>query len=273
MDIQPEANNSSHLPPIQEKRSQPSLDFAIDENYLLAHTLCSIRKNTGGSSDNLEHIRALYDHSSKRSEMVTRYICDHPLMFLRNDLPVEELALDIADHLLYLRSSGEFSAIHQETHAYLCRLREEWLNNLELSCQIITEITGIDFVGSDYRVFVTHPALPQGAYVGGNVILWGGPELWQNYSTVYLWHEIHHSILGVSDVSHAIIELITDNELRVRLNSGDYPPLMGHPQLNHLKQKILPYWTQYLELPRRNVFEFEWRMLQQFKLDAESSVW
>lgn len=63
--------------------------------------------------------------------------------------------------------------------------------------------------------------------------------------------------------SHAIIELATDNELRIRLNKkGKYFKEgkfdIGHDHLRKLEQKILPHWKDYLENKgKKNIFELE----------------
>ena len=49
-------------------------------------------------------------------------------------------------------------------------------------------------------------------------ILWGHKEEYENYTTIYLWHEILHTYFDKTDISHAIIQLITDCELQNRLN-------------------------------------------------------
>jgi len=84
----------------------------------------------------------------------------------------------------------------------------------------------------------------------------GHHEDWPNYATVYLWHEILHSYIGYSEKEHAVIELITDEELRIRLNGSKYPPFAGHKYLAKIKQKILPRWKKYLKSKKRNIREF-----------------
>jgi hypothetical protein len=77
-----------------------------------------------------------------------------------------------------------------------------------------------------------------------------------------MWHEILHFYwLKPKDenLSHAIIELVTDNELRIRLNGGKYPPFVGHSWLEKIRRKIYPYWKKYLnkKLKAKNIFELE----------------
>jgi hypothetical protein len=74
-------------------------------------------------------------------------------------------------------------------------------------------------------------SMRDGRYLGSNEISWGGVNEWENYEIVYIWHEILHDdkLLGTeSDVNHAIIELISDNELRRRLNGDEYNFDQGH---------------------------------------------
>ncbi|MEK7104697.1 MAG: hypothetical protein AAB868_01510 [Patescibacteria group bacterium] len=82
---------------------------------------------------------------------------------------------------------------------------------------------------------------------------------------VYLMHETLHLILdkklGKNNLAHAIIELITDQELRIRLNkNGVYfkesKECVGHPFLLKLSKAILPYWKKYLKSKDRNIANF-----------------
>ena len=84
---------------------------------------------------------------------------------------------------------------------------------------------------------------------------------WKNYSTIYLWHEILHSYFGDSDIEHAIIELIVDEELRSRLNNAKYPPFEGHKNLSELKKKILPHWRKYLKSEAKDIKKFQKEIL------------
>jgi len=95
--------------------------------------------------------------------------------------------------------------------------------------------------------------------VDNQTIVWGHPEEWPNYSTVYLCHEIMHILtnLDPSDITHAVIELMTDNELRIRLNNkGKYFQYPGHKHLRKLEKNILPEWKKYLKKPEKNIFNF-----------------
>ena len=119
-------------------------------------------------------------------------------------------------------------------------------------------------------MLITHPKLKNGfAMPRYNTIGWGHSEDWKNYSTVYLCHEIMHLLTKNTKTMHALIQLMTDNELRIRLNKkGRYftykkitqatkmPPYFK--ELWQLEKKIYPYWKEYLKDKKgRNIIDLE----------------
>jgi hypothetical protein len=112
-------------------------------------------------------------------------------------------------------------------------------------------------------VLVTHPGQRNGQTFADGPIGWTERHDFSHYDTVYLWHEIlHHFIkptrptMDVGNPAHAIIELLSDNELRVRLGGGPYPPFLGHPEDLPFQERLLPQWRTYLRQPRRDVLQF-----------------
>jgi len=113
----------------------------------------------------------------------------------------------------------------------------------------------------EFTVLITHPKVGNGKYAGENTIIWGHEENWPNYSIVYLFHEALHEILGKGKFVHEIIELASDNELRIRLNGkGEYftenGQQVGHLDLIESEKKLLPNWQKYLKDPNMTIFEF-----------------
>lgn len=109
------------------------------------------------------------------------------------------------------------------------------------------------------RVFLTHPSLRNGLTVDDTTIAWGHSEDFENYSTVYLAHELLHIATAhdPSDVTHAIIELATDNETRIRLNGkGEYFEHPGHSYLVEIEKFLSPFWKAYLESGRKDFSDF-----------------
>jgi len=59
-----------------------------------------------------------------------------------------------------------------------------------------------------------------------------------------------------ADAEHAVIELLTDEELLARLNSISYPPLVEHNHLRALETSLLPAWREYLKQPHKDFSTF-----------------
>lgn len=155
--------------------------------------------------------------------------------------------------------STEFKKIFSETNLYLKKVENQWRKNYPAVSEYLDRTLGIKIPPTEISVLVLHPRLYSGkAIPDKKTILWGHSEDWKNYSTVYLAHEILHIILEKKyldyDLNHALIELATDNELRIRLNKkGRYFEANGHPvghkHLRMMAKKILPFWKSYLRKP------------------------
>ena len=168
-----------------------------------------------------------------------------------------------------IRRSKEFKQLRKETEQHLLQVSKQWDLNKKFTLSFIQEVTGITLPNKTITVFITHPKLANGrALITHNAILWGHEEDWKNYHTVYLCHELMHILTkekqGNEKIMHSLTELITDNELRIRLNhTEDYfnegGHLVGHKDLQELEQKILPIWQDYLagKLKAKNIFELE----------------
>ena len=162
--------------------------------------------------------------------------------------------------------SKEFSRLYEETKEYLNFLEREWSGKQKIIITTAEEILGEKLPNIKIDVLVTHPNLYNGTILPeSNTICWGHRENWKNYSMVYLMHETLHLILdkkiGRSHLAHAIIELVSDNELRVRLNGkGKYfkeqGESVGHLFLYKLERAALPFWKKYLKNSNKNIVKF-----------------
>ncbi|NIA02322.1 MAG: hypothetical protein GWP15_02980, partial [Nitrospirae bacterium] len=158
-----------------------------------------------------------------------------------------------------LKSSSEFKRLIRETKEYKKFIKAQWQKNSEKVLEIIENTSGLKLPNQCIDVYITHPKLKNGFTIDNNKIAWGHSEDFLNYSTVYLCHELMHILTkhDNTDVTHAVIELLIDNELRIRLNQfGSYFQFQGHKHLAELKEKIFPEWQKFLKRDKKNIFNF-----------------
>ncbi len=155
-------------------------------------------------------------------------------------------------------ASIEFAKLLQNAQDYKKWLENEWSSNKEKVEQELKDIIRTDLPNDIFTVFVMGNLVHIGRHLGDHKIVWGHKEDWPNYSLVYLAHEYLHSMFSFSDLDHAIIELIADNELRIRLNhGGEYFTCegkdVGHEYLCTIEKKIYGDWKKYLLDKKLNV--------------------
>lgn len=220
------------------------LRFQINEKYLALHSISGIyQKRLSGHGASkaltdfvnyaLEKYPAVFD-AAKCDEKPEKIISD-PKSF-------PELS-----QLKKLVREDEYFTMQKQVRMYSEITEKQWRTNQRNSEAIVKQITGIDFAHRQFQVYMTHPNLRNGKYLGDGAMAWGNNERWPNYSTVYLWHEILHDHFDFNAIDHAIIELIADNELRIRLNGGDYPPFKGHEDLQGTKERLIEGWKNYVK--------------------------
>lgn len=171
------------------------------------------------------------------------------------DNSMEKLAKESDELLKAMITDSTFAPLLSQTAESLPIVRDEWERNCVKTSEWVAGMTGLEF-SKDVPVYLTHPKIKQG-HAGRDCIFWAHRLTWPNYNTVYLWHEYLHLAIPGGDLEHAVIQLITDNELKIRLNGGSYPPFEGHEYLFKLMQLLLPEWQQYLKgTENRNIKNF-----------------
>ena len=191
-------------------------------------------------------------------------------LYPRKEKDIEKLVKKAMEVFNQLRETKEFRRLIAETKEYQQFIENQWERNKKDALKILEELSELELPGKTITVFVTHPNLKNGfAMPQYNTIGWGHSEDWENYSTIYLCHEIMHLLTKNTNIMHALIQLMTDNELRIRLNKkGRYftykkivqkekmPPYFK--ELWQLEKKIYPYWEEYLKDKKgRNIIDLE----------------
>lgn len=227
------------------------LDFIVDENYLIVHTISNHGPKRFSSDKFKKDIINFQNIAWERSKRSYGVLTGSPFPGALSDEEVANIPKFIND----IKKTEEYKKLYKQTLDYRNWVEKKWQANFKKTLAIMEEITGLQF-DKDFTVYITHPSLRNGRNWGDNTISWGCKEEWPNYSIIYLWHEILHAYFEHSEKSHAIIELIADNELRARLNEIEYPPFEGHKDLLLLKKKLLPRWKKYLKLEQKDIRKF-----------------
>lgn len=240
------------------------LNFLINEDYLILHTLTSIAPDRFSSSRHKKDIIVFQNYAWRKSRQSYEVLLGR---FSVNDVvnrQFQNIYKALPKFLADLKQSTQYRKLLKQTKIYLRFCKMQWDRNYSISGEIISKLTGFK-LNKIFNVYITHPSLRNGSHEAGNIITWGHHEDWPNYATVYLWHEILHSHFGKSDIEHAIIQLISDNELRIRLNGGKYPPFVGHRYLHTHMRKLLPYWKKYIAGSKMNILLFTKEFSKKFK--------
>jgi len=255
--------------------------FQINKYYLLCHALAWGRKERSLPFKEWVNLQdRLYKKSEEAYILITggpQWITPGEEIFAKsNNLKDLEKTCKSAQNLLKeAECSKEFKRLLRETQKYLKYIEEQWKNKRIKALGLLSEITGLKIPEKEIKVSITHPKLYNGInFPEEKIIGWGHPEEWKNYSVVYLCHELLHILtykkFKSSELMHALIELATDNELRIRLNKkGKYFEVPTHKSLLKLEKYILPLWKKSLkEGKEKNIFELEKKLLKNKKIQG-----
>lgn len=220
-------------------------------------------KNRFSSAKAKREIVGFQNYAWKISERYYNFLISRFSSEIWLSAEIKDLSKRLEDYSQNLKKSTQYQSLLAQTDKYLNDCKKQWEKNYPKTRLILKNLTGMRF-DKRFTVFITHPGLKNGHYLGNNKIAWGHNEDWPNYTTVYLWHEILHCYFTDSPLNHAIISFLTDEELRAQLNQGKYPPFMTHKSLHPLMNKILPEWKKYLKAEERNINLFRDKCTKQF---------
>ncbi len=228
-----------------------SLQFRIEPRYLVYHTFKgSVREGTDWKPVVAFQNRG-WEMDQEAYNLLIRGIPEDTILAKTR---LEELGRRADCLLETIVADPTYIPIINATEDALNKLRSEWESNYARTYNLVEKLTGLKLTG-EHVVLVTHPALNQGHNSNGTICFTHRND-WPNYNTIYLWHELLHGFIPENDLEHAVIQLITDNELRTILNGGNYPPFEGHPYLTKLMELLLPDWQNYLKSKDPNVTDF-----------------
>jgi hypothetical protein len=135
----------------------------------------------------------------------------------------------------------------------LKRVQSCWENNKDKINKFLKSIMKVDI---DLKVvgYIVDHKIGIGTNLRNNDFVWGhglGVENF-NYDLIYMTHEALHSFFDRDDISHVIIQYITDIELCKFLNNTNegYPT---HSYLKDITERLYPYWNLYLNKSKEEI--------------------
>jgi hypothetical protein len=246
------------------------LKFQIDKNYLIAYAFRHRDKDLRISEilpSSIENFRnALKIQDPEMLNLLSKLWVDsllNPAFDTTNVIP------KITEFLKEIALLPEFQAIYKETEDSLVLIQKEWESNFQKSFEMIKDMTNINFENDNYQIFVTHPAIRNFRYVGNNKIACSYQGDYPNFNTISLWHHILLSKIFGPTINQSILDLMCENELRIRLNGGEYPPLFGNEPMRKLTEMLLPDWKEYLKRDKRDLEAFVEEMCEKYGRDEK----
>ena len=120
------------------------LNFVIDKNYLIVHTLSCVGKGDFSSQRYRKDIVSFKNYGYGKSKKYYNFLTNR-LKFFPNELTEKNIHLfteGLFDFLRKLGGSKEFKKIYSQTERYLKFCEKQWNKNRENTEQIIKELTG-----------------------------------------------------------------------------------------------------------------------------------
>ncbi|MFH1648152.1 MAG: hypothetical protein ABIA11_00260 [Patescibacteria group bacterium] len=240
-----------------------NLEFCISEELLFIVGLMQ--------QPNIDNWVGLQDKLWKKYESGYRLLQGNYFEFFLNPKykgKLDQAITDIECILSEGMNSTEFSKLLINAQEHKVWLERKWEQNKVLINEELNNILRTDLPEETVTVYVLSQLLHVGRNIRGR-ILWGQYEHWPNYSLVYLVHEYLHSLFKYTKIEHAIIELISDNEMRIRLNKeGKYfecaGEKVGHKHLLPVRKVILDDWKEYLGNRKTNIYQFIENLKQKY---------
>ncbi len=239
-----------------------NLRFTVDPHVLLYYA-CSYGKKGKDSQEWTDLLNEMWDKHQQGYNLFMGWIVGAFISEKEYSQWFHEAFDDLEMLIDDVSHSSVFADRMESTDKYKEKIESEWILNHKRIIEILEGATRLKLPKDPVKVFIVDPSLSIGIQPLPNTIVWGHRDEWKYYSMVYLAHEYLHTFMPRSEVAHAVIELATDNELRIQLNNkGTYFDIPGHKSLSTQEKTIYPYWKKYLASSEETILEFVERMEQ-----------
>lgn len=229
-------------------------NFKVDKRLLLYFMITHMRyfKNDLGIWKIVNSFFEKFPYTFKKIQRI--YITK----FLSGKL--KKLDYEIMDEVT---KTEEFQKYYIEALDNFERIKANWEAKKESINQYLTDVLRIN-VESKTDVYILPPSMSDGRTIDSSFIIWGHRNGLTNpdYDLTYLVHEYLHTLFKKNDrkykkhydMVHAVIELISDEGLYLKLNGSK--KLEGHSMLDIHREKVSPLFEQYLQTPNMNIEQF-----------------
>ena len=164
----------------------------------------------------------------------------------------------------------DFDKIFKECKENSVRIKQNWGKYKQEIEEFLNIKCKTKLPDLDLTVYI----VPWGghSFVGSNSLIWGHKKGYKDkfYDLVYLYHEALHHLFKLNDISHCLIEKLTDNMLAKHFHPELINGYCGHKNLQELSKILEKYFNLYFnknsnKFSNMNIFEFEEFLLNNFK--------
>ena len=227
-------------------RGAPRVDFILSDEYLITYAIASKTPKSVKFSNDLYKLKKI---AKKIDPMTYRQFQQH-----------RSLSVEVITSPVFIKSNfnffdkvkrtQEYKIIKDQTLTYMKDGISNWESNLIKSTEFMNRYSGFNF-DINVRAYITHPSLANGRVQNTQekILSFGAWPTFDNYFTIYIWHEILHFYMNKDKISHAVNQLLTDNDLRLHLGGGKLLPFQGHPDLFEIMKTNLNKWEIYKKSP------------------------
>lgn len=256
------------------------INFRVNPVHIIFNSLtCEKIKYSNELEDFRNYLKTKYkkEYDFISEERVRNYFIH---IFSKEDLIKSKMSntIKIYDEIM---KNPIFKSIVDDAIKYCNQLERFFNSSSDFLFKFMKDITNIELPNEEIDIYVINPNFYTGFASSKyfnihnkNVISWGhhlSNEI-PNYDLVYLFHEILHIVFNnkflkieeqlsqkelfyETETFHSLIELMADNELRVKLNQGKYFELKSHLHLAKWNELIYPYWIFHINRNAENILE------------------
>lgn len=154
-----------------------------------------------------------------------------------------------------LQSKAFFENYYSEAKDNLKRVVSAWKENKGKINKFLKDILKME-INLKMTAYICSPNMKMGKNIKNNCFVWGHVDglTDKNYDLVYLVHESLHSYFEWNNLTHAIIENITDVELAKYLNNSKNG-YAYHDFTHDMHVRIYPFWNLYINKPVEDIKE------------------